>query len=137
LFGGSVGFFRYQDAAGVSQLLHTIRQVNIRSRGIIGLVNSVLYRLNNDFTGVNANADLQIRIAEACYLILHCQRREAATDCVILVRLRRAKQSHDSIALGFVDDAIVTNNGFIHEIENGLQASHPQFGIAQTINKAG
>jgi hypothetical protein len=137
LFGGGVGFFRYQDAAGVSQLLQPIRHVDIRARGIIGLVNSVLYRLNNDFTGVNANADLQIRIAEACYPVLHCQRRKATTDSVILMRLRRTEQCHDSIALGFVDDAIVTNNGFIHEIENGLQASHPQFGIAQTIDKAG
>ena len=47
----------------------------------------MLYRLNNDFTGVNANSDLQIRIANACHSILHRQRREAATDGMILMRL--------------------------------------------------
>ena len=83
----------------VSQLLHAIGEVHICARGIIGLVNSVLYRLNNDFAGMNANADLQIRIAEASDPILHCQRREAATDCVILMRLRGAKQRHDPVAL--------------------------------------
>jgi hypothetical protein len=87
LFGGIVSLFRNQNGARVSQLLHAIGQVHIYACGIVGLVNSVLYRLNNDFTGVNANADLQIRIAEADYPILHCQRREAATDCVILMRL--------------------------------------------------
>jgi len=111
--------------------------VHICACGIVGLVNSVLYSLNNNLTGVNANANLQIRIAEAGYPILHCQRREAATHCVVLMRLWGTKYCHDPVALRFVDDALVTNNGFIHEIENGLQTSHSQFGIAQTINKAG
>ena len=98
----------------------------------------MLYRLNNNFTGMNANSDLQIRIAEAC-AIPSCiaKRREAATNRVILMRLWGAKQRHDSVALRFVDDAVVTNNRFIHEVQNGLQASHAQFGIAQAINKAG
>ena len=99
LFCSSVGFFRYQDAPWISQLLHATGQVHICARSIIRLVNSVLYRLNNNFTGVNANADLQIWIAEARNTILHCQRREAATDCVILVRLWGAKQGHYAVAL--------------------------------------
>jgi hypothetical protein len=73
--------------------------MHICTRGIVGLVNSVLYRLNNDFTGVNANADLKGRIAEAGYPILHGQRGEAATDCVILMRLWGAKERHDPVAL--------------------------------------
>jgi hypothetical protein len=87
LFGGIVSLFRNQNGTCVSQLLHAIGQVHICACGIVGLVNSVLYRLNNDFTGVNANANLQIRIAEAGYPILHCERREAATDGVVLMRL--------------------------------------------------
>src|SRR5713226_10107863 len=105
LFGSSVSFFRDQDATCISHLLHAICEVHIRARGIIRLVNSVLYRLNNDFTGVDTNADLQIWIAEACYPILHCQRRQAAADSVILKRLGRAEKRHDSIALRLVDDA--------------------------------
>ena len=99
LFGGVVSLFRNQNGSCVSQLLHAIRQVHIWSRSIIGLVNSVLYCLNNDFTGVNANADLQIRIAEAGYPILHGQRGDAATDCVILMRLWGAKERHDPVTL--------------------------------------
>jgi len=118
-------------------LLEAICEVHIYACCIIGLVNSVLYRLNNNFACMNANANLQIRIPEALRSILHRQCREAATNCVIFMRLGRAKQRHDAVALRFVDDAIVTNNSFIHEIENGLQASHSPFGIAQTINEAG
>jgi hypothetical protein len=59
----------------------------------------VFYRLDNDFTCMNADADLQIRIAEACHSILHCESREAATDSMILMRLRGAKKRHHSIAL--------------------------------------
>ncbi len=105
LFGGIVGLFRNQNGTCISQLLQAIGQVHICAGGIIGSVNPVLYRLNNDFTGVNTDADLQIRIAEPCYPILHGQRREAATHGVILMRLWGAKYCHDPVALGFVDDA--------------------------------
>ena len=101
--------------------------------GIIGLVNAVLYRLNDNLAGMNANPDLQIRIVEACDPILHSKRREAAANSVILMRLGGAKQRHDAVALRFVDDAVITNNGFIHEVENWPQALHTRFGIAQAI----
>ena len=83
----------------VSHLLQPICQMHIRARGIIGLVNSVLYRLNNNFAGVNANTDLQIGIAEACNGILHRQRCEAAPNCVVLMRLWGSKESHHPVAL--------------------------------------
>ena len=76
-----------------------ICEMHIRARGIIGLVNSMLDRLNNNFAGVNANPDLQIGIAEACHAILHRQRCEAATNCVVLVRLWGTKERHDPVAL--------------------------------------
>ncbi len=99
LFGGIVSLFRNQNGTCISQLLHATGQVHICACGIEGLVNSVLYRLNNNFTGVNANANLQIRIAEAGYPILHCQRREAATNGMIFLRSRGAKECHDPVAL--------------------------------------
>ena len=80
-------------------MLHAICEVHICAGGIVGLVNSMLYRLNNNLTGVNANANLQIWIAETGYPILHRQRREAATDRVVLMRLWGAKYGHDPVAL--------------------------------------
>ncbi len=96
----------------------------------------MLNRLNDDLAGVNTNANLQVRVMQSFHLVLHRQRCEATPDRVILMGLRSAKHSHDSVALGFIDDAVVTANRFIHEIENRLQAPHAQFGIAKTINEA-
>jgi hypothetical protein len=97
----------------------------------------MFYRLNNNFARVNANSDLQIRIAEPSHPILHCERSQAAANSVILVRLRGTKYCHDPVALRLVDDALITNNRFVHHIENGLEASHAYFGIAQTVDQAG
>ena len=110
--------------------------MHICARGIIGLVYSVFYRLNDDLARMDANSDLQIWIAKTRYPILHCQRRQTATHCVILMRLRGTEQCHDPVALRLVDDALITNNRFVHEVENRLQTSHPQFRVAQTIKKA-
>ena len=99
LFGRGIGFLRNQDAACVSQLLHAVREVHVGAGGIIGLINSMLDRLNNNFAGVNANPDLQIRIAEAGHPVLHRQRCEAATHGVILMGLWGTKQRHDPVAL--------------------------------------
>ena len=55
---------------------------------------------------------------------------------MILVRLRRAEQRHDAVALNLVDDAVVAMNGILHEVEHRLQAPHRQFRIAKTIDQA-
>ena len=64
LLGRDVGLLRDQDSARFGQLFQAIRKVHIGTRGIIGLVHAVFDRLHNNFTRVNANPDLQIRIAE-------------------------------------------------------------------------
>ena len=51
----------------------------------------MLYRLNNNLSGVNANSDLQISIANASHSILHRQRCETATNSMILMRLWSTK----------------------------------------------
>jgi len=72
-------------------MLQAIGQVHVRACSVIRLVESVLYRLNNNFTGMNANADLQIGVTKAFYSVLHVQRSEASTDCMIFMGLRGAK----------------------------------------------
>ena len=136
LLGSNVSLFRNQNRTCISQLLHAMCEVHVCAGGIIGLVNSVLYGLNNYLAGMNANSDLQIRIAEASYPILHRQGCEAGANGVIFMGLRCTEQSHDPIALRFVDDALVAHDGFIHEVENRLQTPHPQFWIAHTVNDA-
>ena len=93
--------------------------------------------LHDDFTGVEADADLQARVGEPRDRVLHRQRRQAAADGMILMRSRRAEQRHDAIALYLVDDTVVAMNGILHEIEHGLQAAHAQFGIAEAVDQAG
>ena len=80
----------------------------------------MIYRLNYNLTGVNSNTDLKIWVVDACHPIMHRQCRKAATDCVIFMGLWGAEERHDFVTLRFVDDAIIANNGFIHEIQNGL-----------------
>ena len=53
------------------------------------------------------------------------------------MRLRRAKQRHDSVALYLVDDAVVAMNGILHEVEHRLETPHRQLGIAEAIDQAG
>ena len=91
---------------------------------------------DDNFAGVNAYTYLQIRIAKTCDSILHCQSREAATDGVILMRLRGTEERHDPVALRLVDDAFIARNGFLHEVQNRLEPLHAYFGIAQTIDEA-
>ena len=111
--------------------------MNIGARGIIGLVETVLDRLNDDLAGVNTDTNLQIRIADPLDALLHGQGGEATANGVILVRLRRAEQRHDAIALRFVDDAVVAKHGLIHEVEDGLQPPQAEFGIAQAVDQSG
>ncbi len=111
--------------------------MHIRSGGIVSLVYSVFYCLNDDFARVNPHADLQICIIQAGYSVLHCKGRQAAADGMILMWLWSAKDRHHPVALGFVDDALVSSDGLSHQVQNGLKAPHSSFGIAQTIDKLG
>jgi hypothetical protein len=59
----------------------------------------MLYRLNNNLSGMNSDSDLQISIANASHSILHRQRCETTTNSMILMRLWGPKQCHDPVAL--------------------------------------
>ena len=73
LFGAGIGIFGNENAAVIRHLFHAVREVHVWTSGVVGLVNSVFYRLNDDFTGMKADANLQIRVSESCNRILHGQ----------------------------------------------------------------
>jgi hypothetical protein len=50
--------------------------------------------------------------------------------------LRSAKQGHDAVTLGFVDNTIIKLHGFMHDLQRRLQAPHSEFGIAEGIYQA-
>ena len=52
------------------------------------------------------------------------------------MRSRRAEERHHAVALRLSDDTVVTMNRILHEIENGLETPHAEFGIAQAVNQA-
>jgi hypothetical protein len=85
--------------------------------------------LDNHFTSVNADPDLNVRITQTRNLILHCQRRKACTNRVIFMGAWGTKESHDPIALRFVDNSVISNNSLIHQVERWLQTFHPEFRI--------
>jgi ribosomal protein L27 len=107
----------------------------IRSRGVVGLVDGVFYRLNDDFSGMKADTDLQTRISEPRDRILHGQSGQTATNGMILVRARGTEKRHHAIALYLVDDTVVAMNGILHEVKHGLEPSHAQFRIAEAVNQ--
>ena len=116
-------------------MLKTVCKVNVCTSGIVRLINSMLDRLNDNLSRMNADTDLQIRVADAGHGILHRKGCEAATNGVILVGVRGTKDCHDAIALGFVDDPIIANDGLVHQLKNGLQTPHSQLRISQPIDK--
>src|SRR6516165_422252 len=77
LLRSDVSLFRNENGSRLRHLLQTIGEMHIRSSGIIGLVYSVFYRLNDNFACVNAYADLQIRIIQATNQIYNCTLGEA------------------------------------------------------------
>src|SRR5215831_14866983 len=107
-------------------MLDPICEVNVRASGIIGLVYSMLNRLDNHLTGVNANPDLNVWISQARNLILHGQGRKACANRVIFMGAWGTKESHDAVALRFVDDPLITRDGLIHQVQCWLQALHPK-----------
>ncbi len=137
LLGGNIGIPGDEDTAGVGELLHARGDMHIGAGGVVGLVETVFNGLDHDFTGVKADPDLQTRVFEPRHCILHGKRGEAAANRMVLMRARRAKQRHHAIALDPVDDAVVAMHGFLHQVEHGLEAPHPEFRIAQAIDQAG
>ena len=111
--------------------------MNVGAGRVVSLVDAVFYRLDDDFTGVKADADLHARVREPRDRVLHRQSGETAANGMVLVRTRRAEQRHDSVALYLVDDAVVAMNGILHEVEHRLETPHRQLGIAEAIDQAG
>ena len=64
LFGANIGIPGDEDAAHIRHLLHSICEMDVGAGGVIGLVNTVFYRLDDDFAGVEADADLHARICQ-------------------------------------------------------------------------
>lgn len=58
LLGAGIGISGNEDAAPIRHLLHSICQMYVGARGVVGLIDTVLYRLDNDFTGMEADAYL-------------------------------------------------------------------------------
>src|SRR5581483_9323327 len=46
-------------------------------------------------------------------------------------------QRHDAVALRLVDDAVIAEHGFVHELEDGLQPLHAEFGITEGVHQSG
>src|SRR5581483_320958 len=111
--------------------------MHIGAGGIIGLVKAMLDRLDDDLAGMHPDADLQIRIVDPLDAVLHGDSGKATAHGVIFVRLRRAEQRHDAVALRLVDDAVIAEHGFVHELEDGLQPLHAEFGITEGVHQSG
>ena len=109
--------------------------MNIRTGRVKSLIEAVLYCLNHNLTGVNPYADLEIGVIEALHSVLHSKRSEAPTYRVIFMRLWRPKKRHNPIALGFVDDPLVTNNGFVHQLKDRLKPLHAKLWVTQTVDQ--
>ena len=125
----TIGFLRYQNGAGVREVLDAVCDVNICACGIVGLVYAMLDSLNDDFTSVYANANSNLGIIQARDLVLEGQGRKACANRVIFMRARGTKQGHDPVALRFVNNSLITSYSLIHQIERWLQALHPELGI--------
>src|SRR5664279_765194 len=55
LLGAGIGILGDEDATFVRQLLQSICEVYVRTRGVVGLVDAVFDRLHDDFTGMDAD----------------------------------------------------------------------------------
>jgi hypothetical protein len=99
LLGGDVRLLRNEDGPSVRHLLEAIGKMHIRSSGIISLIYSVLYCLNDNFPRMNAHADMQIGIVQASYPVLHRKSGQAAAHGMIFMWLRSAKDCHHPVAL--------------------------------------
>jgi hypothetical protein len=135
LLSANVSILGDEDAALIRHLLHSICDMHVRAGSIVGLVDTVFYRLDDDFTGMDADTDLQARVCKPRNRILHGQSSQTTTNGMILMRSRRAENRHHAIALYLVDDTVVAMNGILHEVEHRLQTPHAQFRIAQAVNQ--
>ena len=116
-------------------MLKTVCKVHICTSGIIRLIYSMFDRLNDNLSRMYANTDFQICVANTGHGILHRKCCKAPANRVVLMGMRGTKNCHDAIALGFVYDPIVANDGLVHQLENGLQTPHSQFRVSQPIDK--
>ena len=118
-----------EDFARVGHLLHAGSEVRRRTRDVIGLVQAVLDRLDDDLAGVNADPDFQIGIAEPGDGCLHGERGRAGTHCVVFVRPGRSKECHDSVASDLVDHTVIAFDGALHGINDGPHPAHRILGV--------
>src|SRR5580698_4831286 len=137
LLGGNVGIAGNEDRTDFRHLLHSMGDVDVGSRGVVGLVNGVFDCLDDNLAGMYPHTNLQAGVSQPRDGILHRESGETAANRMVFVRLRRAEQGHDAVALYLVDDAIVAMHGLFHEIERRLKASHSKLRISEAIDQSG
>jgi hypothetical protein len=101
----------------------------VSARRVVGLVDAIFNRLNDDLASMEADTDPQIGIVKPRNCVLHGQSCQATANGMIFTRSWRPKKCHDAVTLYFVDDTVVAMNGILHKNEHRLQASHAQFRI--------
>ena len=72
LLGRDVSLFRYENRSRIRHLLQAVGKMHICSSSIISLIYSMFYCLNDHFACVNPHPDLQGRIIQSGYPVLHC-----------------------------------------------------------------
>src|SRR5262249_6769229 len=96
-----------ENLTGRRDLFHAGSEMRRGARDVVGQMEAVLDRLDDDRAGMNPNPDLEGFIAELVHRRLHGERRGTRALRMILMRTRRAKERHDAIAAHLVDHTVV------------------------------
>jgi len=135
LLGAGIGVPADQDRPGLRHVLQAIGEMHIRARRIVGLVHAVFDDLDDDLADVKPHAYLQVLIEKTRDRVLHRQCAQAATNRMILVRHGSPEQRHDAVALHLVDDALITMDGILHEVQHRIEALHRKLGITKAVDQ--
>ena len=120
---------RQENFTWLRHLFHAGREMRRRTGDVIGQVEAVFDRLDDDHAGVHPDPDLHILVPEPGDGCLHGQRRRAGAQGMILMRARGSEERHDAVASHLVDHAVVAIDGTPHRVDRGLQAAQCILGI--------
>jgi hypothetical protein len=126
-----------QHRAGARGLFHARREMRrLTDRRVVRL-QIVADRADDDFAGVESDADLHRHAVRAPRLLgvpidrfLHLEPGIAGADGVVLVRNRGAEQRHDPVAHHLVHRALVAVHGVHHVCEDRVEDLARFLGIA-------
>ena len=92
---------------------------------------------HHDFPGIKSHADLDLNAMRATDLfaivtdaLLHRQGRVAGADRMVLMRDRRAEQSHDAIAHHLIDGPLIAVDRRHHPFQHGVEEQAGLLGVA-------